>query len=217
MTIDDFDIWILTTTFPQSTERREYLWKCLADAGIDVHYLYVGKVFSKSPVTCAAPSHYGTGDSLADLVLHNGNRPWIYFEDDAVLRSDFKDVMNLHLSQLPDNWDVFVAGWHQTSPFYEVVFDEQRENIATVKDTFAGAQCLVFRGSAVFSQRLHDDIKSDQIYRDYRGVATDVGLGRWCKGNGYNLWISKKSFVGQHFPAICGQWDLGKFGLDYYQ
>lgn len=192
MTIDDFDIIVSTTDSPISAERRTRIAKFFAAAGV-TNYRFdeepVCKVKPKELFFLNHPGNYGCDRHFANLLTRNTERDIIYLEDDALISLDFREEMNAHLAELPDDWNIFAAG-------YSHIWDRVpvSQNIITVGGQW-GTQCLVLLKNWWQSQ-VADAILSHKFYQYGKG-GFDVGLSCWCKAHSVKYFLAAKSFVGQ--------------------
>ena len=109
MTIDDFDI--VVSTIPESG-RIDKLFRYFYDAGICRWMLdYEPRFTGTPPIKIYRPGGYGCGQHFCEIQAKLSHRNIIYLEDDAILEPDFREKMNAHLAELPDDWKLFVAGY----------------------------------------------------------------------------------------------------------
>jgi len=196
MSINDFEIVISTTDSPLSVKRRERLATYFANAGITQYKWDEEPVCTKSPFPNLHPAYYGCGAHFANILQRSGNKHVLYFEDDAIVSTDFCLQLNRYLACLPDDWDIFVIG-------YGGVDNVRNVNPCVLTSlSFWGTQCMAVR-SGVGKKALMDAILSDKIYyfggknanNVYGGY--DISLPNWCSENEVGLYFASKSLVGQ--------------------
>ena len=158
MTIDDFDIIVSTTDSPLSTERRQRLTQYFTHAGITRYSFDEEPVCTSCPFPQWCAGWYGAGLHFANILKRAENRNIIYFEDDAILLPDFSKQLKRHLALLPNDWQIFVAG-------YTGIIDSSMvsENIVTASE-FYGAQCIVIRNEGC-RIKLADAVVNHDLYK----------------------------------------------------
>jgi GR25 family glycosyltransferase involved in LPS biosynthesis len=64
----------------------------------------------------------------------------IIMEDDVIPCKDFNERLNLFMSELPTDWDIFMLGFFSTE---RSSFEKVSENIYKAKDRICGGQCYI--------------------------------------------------------------------------
>jgi len=214
MNIDDFDVVVSTVI---GSDRLERLHRFFADAGITkyiLHYEAKGKD-APPPIPYYNNIAYSAGQHCADILMQFANRNIVFFEDDAILKPDFKDVMNQHLAELPDDWQVFYAGTLRLFGPMNYVSDNIIKNVNDVW----GSQCVVFRGAGMsWRTELPASIKNHSIFENEVSTGgSDRAINYWLKKNKVPVYFAAKSFVGQCgcISLILG-YPRNVGGLEYY-
>jgi len=215
MNIDDFDVVVCTVI---GSDRIERLHRYFAGAGITKYALYYD-VMGKDvppPIPFYNNIGYSAGQHIGDTLMLFAHRNIVFFEDDAILKPDFKEVMNKHLAELPDDWQVFYAGYNRLHGTHTRVSDNILKDVHDVW----GTQCVLFRGAGTdWRIELPASIKDHSIFENevFDG-GIDRAINYWCKKNKVPIYFAAKSFVGQgdgtSFIMGCQR---GVIGFDYYQ
>jgi GR25 family glycosyltransferase involved in LPS biosynthesis len=191
LTFDDFEVVVSTTDSPHSLERRERIKQYFDKAGITSYSFDEEPLRVSSPINTVLPGHYGCGTHFANILNKYRNKNLIYVEDDAVFEPDFRDKLNQHLSNLPHNWDIFLAG-------YRNIFSKNLlphgNNITVVDGHFCGTQCVVLRAGN-YRDYLAAFILSGVVWK--QAEYFDVAMCDWCRASAVNLYLAEESFVGQ--------------------
>jgi len=192
MTLDDFDIVVSTTDSLDSVQRRERITQCFVNAGITKYQFDSEPVCTTSPIPHLRPGYFGCDRHFANILKRNEGKNIIYFEDDAVVLADFIERFNYHLTQLPEDWQIFVAG------YIGIWGGEMSEHInqdIIISTCFQGTQCLAIR-KGDWRTKLIDDQASYDLYK-YDAGAFDRCLAAWCRAHNMGLYLAARSFVGQ--------------------
>jgi len=192
MTLDDFDIII--ATIPENSERLPRLLRCFRDAEIHRFMIdYAPKFTGKSPITIYADTSYGCAQHFCDIQAKFADRDMIFIEDDAFFHPDFRETMNAHLAELPEDWKVFVAGHTR--------YEGAGDNFVSAKirkggDFFWGSQCLVLRAGE-WRDLLTKGFREHTFFAHRPNDGFDVCLLDWCRANDISCYVAAESFVGQ--------------------
>jgi hypothetical protein len=159
---------------------------------------YEPKFTGTSPVSVPRQADFGCGQHFCELQDRLAHKNVIYFEDDAILLPNFRETMNQHLAEIPEDWKILVSGhaWYKKLPENFEGENRVTENIRRNIDIFGGAQCLVLRGGE-WRENLTKDMRDFSFYKCHRCGGFDIHMAKWCRKNGNPLYLATKSFVGQ--------------------
>ena len=194
MTIDDFDIIVSTV---HESDRLDRLFRYFHAAGIVRFMLdYEPRYTSKPPIKFYRAGGYGCGLHFAEIQEKMPHRHLIYFEDDAIIRPDFCEVLNRHLSELPADWKVFAAGYAQHSELKNKTANRVSNRIRRNVTMLSGTQCLLLKAGE-WRLTLAEEIRNHRFYRWIVTGGFDRNLAQWCRATGNAFYCAAKSFVGQ--------------------
>jgi hypothetical protein len=188
MTFEDFIVVVITV--PES-DRMERLFRYFHDADISRFMLDYEPIYTEEPpIPIYAKGAYGCGEHFCNLQDKFKEYNLIYFEDDAIIHSDFINTLNQHLSELPENWHIFMPGYkyvNRGGAKPRILSD----NILCRVRSFEGTQCVLFRAGE-WRNLLTTAFRTHAIYHDASPHwGWDMCLPRWCKKNDISIYCAK--------------------------